>query len=340
MNCKQRIMAALRGDPVDRVPVFIMSRQYAMKRKNLSFKTCLEDFSGEKYANAQAEAFALYGYDGVMDLEGVSAESEAFGCELSKSENESPTVISPRIQHYDELEQLEIPDFEKSSVLQRQFNVIKALRRLVAEDVPIYANVQCPFRSAAMLRGLNNFLLDLIENAPDVHALLEVTTLMAILYGKRLIEAGADILMPSNPLGSGNIISKQHYEKFVFPYEKRMVDSFRETGIPTILHICGKTQDRLCLIADTGYDGVSVDSIIDLDQAGRDVGNKICLVGNLDVFQPLRNGTPQDVTKGALECIKAKNSGGGFMLSGSCEIIPDTPEQNLIALIEAARAAI
>ena len=338
MNCKQRVMAALRGDPVDRVPVFIMSRQYAMKRKNLSFKTCLEDFSGEKYANAQAEAFALYGYDGVMDLEGVSAESEAFGCELSKSENESPTVISPRIQHYDDLEQLEIPDFENSSVLLRQFNVIKALRRLVAEDVPIYANVQCPFRSAAMLRGLNNFLLDLIENAPKVHALLEVTTQMAILYGKRLIKAGADILMPSNPLGSGNIISNQHYEEFVFPYEKKMVDSFRKKGIPTILHICGKTQDRLSLIADTGYDGVSVDSIVDLDQAGRDVGDKICLVGNLDVFQPLRNGTPQEVTKGALECLKARNSGGGFILSASCEIIPDTPEQNLIALIESAQA--
>lgn len=338
MNSKQRAMAALQGQAVDRVPVFIMSRHYAMRRKNLSFKTCLEDKSGAAYANAQAEACALYGYDGVMDLEGVNAESEAFGCELSNSENDSPTVISSRIQHFDELEQLKIPDFGKNVALQRQFNIIKALKCRVGVDVPIYANVQCPFRSGAMLRGLNNFLLDLIENPEKIHALLEITTQMAILYGKKLIEIGTDILMPSNPLGSGNVISRKHYEEFVYPYDKKMVDSFKESGIPTILHICGKTEDRLSIIADTGYDGVSIDSLVNLEQAKKDVGDRICLIGNVDVFRPLRDGTREEVNRSALECIKTGGSGGRFMLSASCEVIPDTPEQNLIALIEAVKA--
>ena len=56
-----------------------------MRVANLSFKSCLEDISGEKYAKAQAEAYRLYGYDGVMDLEGVNAESEAFGSVLAIS---------------------------------------------------------------------------------------------------------------------------------------------------------------------------------------------------------------------------------------------------------------
>lgn len=340
MNPKQRVLAALQGQAVDRVPVFIMSRHYAMHRKKLSFKTCLEDKSGEAYASAQAEAWALYGYDGVMDLEGVNAESAAFGCVLSSSENDSPTVISTRIQHFDELKQLEIPDFENNATLQRQFNIIKALKWLVGADVPIYANVQCPFRSAAMLRGLNQFLLDLMENPGKIHELLEITTQMAILYGKKLIGAGSDILMPSNPLGSGNVISRKHYEEFVYPYDKKMVDSFRESGIPTVLHICGKTGDRLDMIADTGYNGVSIDSFVNLEQAKKEVGDRICLIGNVDVFRPLRDGTPEEVTISALECIKAGGSDGGFMLSASCEIIPDTPEPNLIALIEAVKTGI
>ncbi len=188
-----------------------------------------------------------------------------------------------------------------------------------------------------MLRGLNSFLLDLYENPKGVHRLLEKTTEMATLYGKELVKCGSDVLMPSNPLGSRDIISPKHYEEFVFPYEKRMVKSFREEGIPSILHICGDVNDRLDLIADTGYDGASLDSMVDLAFAKKGVGQKICLVGNVDVFSPLREGTPRDVAREADECIKRAGGDGRFMLSAGCEVIFDTPEENLFALIETAQ---
>jgi uroporphyrinogen-III decarboxylase len=98
MNSKQRVMAVLQGNLPDRVPIFIMSKHYAMRLANLSFKSYLEVISGEKYARAQAEAYRLYGYDGVMDLEGVNADSQAFGSVLAISEDASSRVIVPRIQ--------------------------------------------------------------------------------------------------------------------------------------------------------------------------------------------------------------------------------------------------
>lgn len=337
MNSKQRVMAALQGSLPDRVPAFIMSRHYSMRLANLSFKSCLEDISGEKYAKAQAEAYRLYGYDGVMDLEGVNAESEAFGSVLAISEDVSPSVIVPRIQDIEEIEHLEIPDIKKSQTIIRQLNVVKNLRKYIGTEVPIYANVQCPFRSAAMLRGMDNFLRDLYKNPKKVHKLLEKTTQMAFLYGKELVENGSDVLMPSNPMASGDVISREHYREFVFPYDKEMVDSFRKVGICSILHICGDVSDRLDLIADTGYDGASLDSMVDLAYAKREVGARICLIGNVDVFNPLREGTPAEVVKKAEECIERAGAGGGFMLSAGCEVVADTPEENLIALIETSK---
>ncbi len=337
MNSKQRVITALEGGIPDRVPVFVMSRHYSIRRKNVSFKTCLEDLSGEVYAGAQVDSWKAYGYDGVMDLEGVNAESEALGCVLDIYEDKSPAVMKPRIHRYDTVKDLQIPDFEKLPVLQRQFNVVKALKSRLGDEVPIYGNVQCPFRSAAMLRGLNDFMLDLIGDPEGVHELLRFTTAMAVSYGKKLFECGTDILMPSNPLASGNLISVEHYKEFVYPYDREMVAAFQREGIKTILHICGKTQDRLKLIADTGYDGLSVDSGVDLRKAKEEVGGRICLIGNVDVFRPLRKGSAQEVRQKALECIEAAGSGGRFMLSASCEIIADTPEENFRALIDAAR---
>jgi len=336
MNSKERVIAALEGLLPDRVPVFIMSRHFSMRRKRVGFKACLEDLSGEKYADAQVDSWRAYGYDGVMDLEGVNAESEALGCVLDIYEDESPAVMKPRIQHYEELKDLQIPDFEKTPILQRQFNVVKALKRRLGPEIPVYGNVQCPFRSAVMLRGLNDMMLDVIGNPKGVHGLLEFTTSMAISYGKKLVECGTDILMPSNPLASGNLISVEHYKEFVYPYDREMVAAFKSQGTKTILHICGKVQDRLHLIADTGYDGVSVDSVVDLRRAKAHVGDRICLIGNVDVFRPLRKGSAQEVRQKALECIEAAGSGGGFMLSASCEIIADTPEENFRALIDTA----
>jgi uroporphyrinogen decarboxylase len=339
MNSKERVLAALEGDLPDRVPVFIMSRHFSMRQKQVGFKACLEDLSGEKYAAAQADSWKVYGYDGVMDLEGVNAESEALGCVLDIYEDKSPAVVRPRIQNYEALKDLQISDFEKAPVLQRQFNVVKSLKSRLGDEVPVYGNVQCPFRSAVMLRGLNDLMLDLIGNPRGVHHLLEFTTAMAISYGKKLIECGTDILMPSNPVASGNLISVDHYKEFVYPYDKEMVTAFEGEGIKTVLHICGKVQDRLRLIADTGYDGVSVDSVVDLRRAKEQVGDRICLIGNVDVFRPLRKGSAQKVREKALECIEAAGSEGRFMLSASCEIIADTPEENLRALVDTAREA-
>jgi uroporphyrinogen decarboxylase len=152
-------------------------------------------------------------------------------------------------------------------------------------------------------------------------------------------KCGTDILMPSNPVASGNLISVDHYKEFVYPYDKEMVTAFEGEGIKTVLHICGKVQDRLRLIADTGYDGVSVDSVVDLRRAKEQVGDRICLIGNVDVFRPLRKGSAQKVREKALECIEAAGSEGRFMLSASCEIIADTPEENLRALVDTAREA-
>lgn len=288
MNPKERVMAALEGASPDRVPVFIMSRHFSLARKGISFKACLEDLSGEIYADAQADTWKAFGYDGVMDLEGVNAESEALGCVLAVYEDKSPAVVRPRIKRYEELKDLQVPDLDKIPIFQRQFNVVKALRNRLGKEVPIYGNVQCPFRSAVMLRGLSDLMLDLIGNPRCVHDLLEFTTSMAITYGRRLVEWGADILMPSNPLASGNLISAEHYREFVYPYDKEMVAAFKRQGIKTLLHICGKVQDRLHLIAETGYDGVSVDSMVDLRKAKEEVGERICLVGNVDVFRPDR----------------------------------------------------
>ncbi len=337
MTSRERVIKALKGEKVDQVPVLVMSRAYSIRYGKTSFRACLQDGTGETYAQAQSFCWRRYHYDGVMDLEGVNSESEALGCRLRISEQESPALDYSILQDEKDLDRVvqHLFDPERDWPITRQLNVIRNLRKKVGNEIPIYANPQCPLRSAAMLRGIERLMMDMIENPKLLHRLLQYTTQVAILYGKALIQAGSDILMPSNPVGSRSMISRRQFEEFSVPYDRKMVGAFRQQGISTILHICGDVKDRLDLIVDSGFDGVSLDSKVDLTWAKKEFGGRICLIGNVDVVDPLLFGNPDEVKIQSQKCLEALGEDRS-MLSAGCEISPDMPSDNLEALVQAA----
>jgi hypothetical protein len=58
--------------------------------------------SYKKRGSSCKEAYRLYGYDGLMDLDGVNADSQAFASVLAISEDVSPSVMIPRIRDIEE----------------------------------------------------------------------------------------------------------------------------------------------------------------------------------------------------------------------------------------------
>lgn len=79
--------------------------------------------------------------------------------------------------------------------------------------------------------------------------------------------------------------------------------------------------------------GPGVD-IADVKQA---VGDKVCLIGNIDPINVLMNGTPEKVKEEAKRIIEAGGRNGGYIFN-SGEMIPRmTPEENMIAMVEAGR---
>ena len=66
------------------------------------------------------------------------------------------------------------------------------------------------------------------------------------------------------------------------------------------------------------------------------VGDRVCLMGNLDWVGLLLNGTPQDVKKATEACISKAGSGGGLMLSSGDETTRDCPSENIDAIVQVA----
>jgi uroporphyrinogen decarboxylase len=76
---------------------------------------------------------------------------------------------------------------------------------------------------------------------------------------------------------------------------------------------------------------------IDLGEAKRSIGDRVCLKGNIDVIYVMQQGTPQQVREAVREAIRVAAPGGGFILSNSSSFLAETPRENIEAFFTAAR---
>jgi len=75
---------------------------------------------------------------------------------------------------------------------------------------------------------------------------------------------------------------------------------------------------------------------IDLADAKRRIGERVCLMGYVDLLYVLKMGTPELVERTVKEAIETAAPGGGFILGTSDSIREGTPEANVRAYFDAA----
>lgn len=332
----ERIMMTLEGKTPDRTPVFPLVRDWCIKQAG--FKMSEAFSNAQKYVFAQYFCMKQYGYDGVRDLCGIHAESEAMGSKINIDENSPPSIIDFAIKDYKrDLPELKIPNPWKEGRLPLILEGVRRLKELSEGKTPVMAYLQAPLRHASMLRGFDKIMEDVHENTNALIELLEVATESLILYGLALVQAGADIIFMSDPTSSGDVLSKEMWEIYGFPYTKKLVSVVKRQGIKTILHVCGDTSDRLESLAATGVDGLSLDHKVDFYYARKILGEKICLMGNLDPHKTLILKGPNEVEKESIEMILKAGKKGGFILSSGCSVPALTRPENICAMVKAAK---
>ena len=335
MNSYDRVMAVIQGEQPDRVPVIPAAREWCIRQAGFSFREAME--SPEKYVFSQYYCVKEYRYDAVWDLYAIHAESEAMGTRLKIAEDTPPSVIEPVIQDYStDLGRLKLPDPYRDGRLPQMLTIISRLKELCEGRIPVLGYCQAPFRHAAMLRGLEKVLRDTKKAQEPLKELLEISLEGLIPWGTAVAEAGADIICISDPTVSQDVMSKNTWLEFGFPYLRRLVDALKETGKPLKLHVCGDTTDRLETFVEAGFDILSLDTKVDFEKAREKVGDRVCLMGNVSPSTTLLFGTPQDVEKDSKRVIQQAGVKGKFILASGCMLSPDTPGENIHAMVKAA----
>jgi len=203
--------------------------------------------------------------------------------------------------------------------------------------IPVVA-ARGPLCTAAFLRGLTEFMMDLVESPADVHHLLEYTTQVTINWLKAQAETIGDsvegIFVLDDIVG---FLSPAHYLEFAHPYLKRICDSFPPAWVK-VYHNDANVGPFLEALDGAGFDvlnwGKTLDVASALSRLG--AGGRLTLMGNVNPLELGVNGSPEDVQEAALEVLN-KTRGRTHILSLGGGVSPGMPKANIVALLEAAR---
>jgi MtaA/CmuA family methyltransferase len=326
LNSKQRVMNAIKGLPVDRVPAVNptnIATVELMDLVNAPFPKACQD--PELAARLAATGYTELGFDSISPYFSIIQESSALGCEMQWEEKDNWPTVRMNNPIWKSAEDVKLPkNFLNHRDIKTITESIKILKQEFGNDVAIIGKTMGPWTLAYHVFGVERFLIGTIDNPDETTKALKKLKDISVVFGEAQIEAGADILtFPDH--ATGDLVSSDYYSKFLQEIHNDMVDLL---PVPLILHICGKTLDRLPLIADTGMAAFHFDSKNTPSEAAALAKNKIMLVGNINNPDTLYAKGPEEVRAEVFECMDA----GIQMIGPECAVPLATKLDNLIEI--------
>lgn len=329
----ERLQAMLEGRAaeLDRVPNLNILMFFAAKYINKPFGQFCTDYRVMVEGNLRA--VEEFGIDILSSMSDPVRETADFGTELEFPEDDLPHPKQVLLPNIEDVEKLELFDPYKSTRILDRIHAIELFKKEKGDEYPILGWVEGPLAEASDLRGINESLVDIIDedNEELFHQLLEKCTQQAILCAQAQIQSGAHIIGMGDAAAS--LISRDLYKDILLPYEKRIVKAIQEAGGIARLHICGDINRILEDIVELELDIVDIDWMVDMKRAVEIFDGVSVVNGNVDPVAIMLNGSVSDVKAAVHKCMK--DSKGKACISAGCEIPKFTPYENLLAFTEA-----
>lgn len=252
-------------------------------------------------------------------------------------------IITPPLSDIKEIDNYSVEEviakIREDHYYQRALLQTKNMRENVGDEYLIGGGFFGPFTLAAQMVGLSNFMLALGRDKEGyVGKILDFAAEISIASLEDLIENGLDLITIPEPVASGDLISPRMFKKIVIPVDNKVKEALKEKCPNVLLHICGKTQKQVPILAENDYGIFSVDSI-DMIQAQEESAGRLALFGCLNTTAIMLEKTADEVYEIAKKLCQDMKPYGGFILAPGCDIPPNIPLENLKAMARAAREA-
>jgi uroporphyrinogen decarboxylase len=266
---------------------------------------------------------------------GMAIEPSAVGARIHFHPDKTPDV-SPGLFREDDIDRLPAVNPHADGLMPLALHLYGAQKQRIFDagyTIPV-VTARGPLCTAAFVRRVNEFMLDLAEHPEAAHRLIAYTTATVIAWLKAQAEAIGDsvegIFVLDDIVG---FLSRRMYQEFAHPYLKQICDAFPKDWVK-VYHNDANVKPFLADLPDTGFDVLNFTHNLDIADAWEKTRGRMCLMGNVSPLEIGVRGSAEQTRTATLEVLR-KMEGRGLILSLGGGMSPGMPGANIRAMIGA-----
>jgi uroporphyrinogen decarboxylase len=329
-------MKAARREPVSRTPIWLMRQagrymaEYRELRGKVDFLTLCK--SPDLCAEIMLTTVERLGVDAAILFSDLLLILEPMGLHLEFSSGEGPRLGNPIRQAGDVDRLLELHDM---GGLEFVVEAVRKTRAGLPEHLPLIGFAGAPFTLAAYtIEGgaSRDYRITKTLMYGDFGAWDALMTRIArsvVVYLKAQVEAGAQALQLFDSWVG--CLGVDDYRRYVLPYSRMVLESLPR-DVP-LIHFGTGNPALLPLLSEAGGSVIGVDWRIGLDDAWRAVGPDKAIQGNLDPVVLLTD--PAEIRRRVGEMLAQVSGRPGYIANLGHGVLPQTPVENVIAMVDA-----
>ena len=360
---KSRIINAMKGEPVDRVPNFeiliaddiieqILGRRIGSSAIGFIRKTEKEAFvKPQKYNKAaklpNEDLRPVYATDYIELCKAIGQDAIAIGtwnAPFFTTDDQGDLILAKgRIfKNRDDIKRNLILPTENMDWFERWLKpyVREYIKEAAKENIAVMVSFGALFEQIyEHLFGIEDFSLLLYDDYPLIEELMDAGIEYWVNVAKFLLEEGIDLIQFADDFAykSGLLMNPDKFRKLWVGRYKKIIEPVANAGIPVCFHSDG---DILEMMDDLIEMGVSCINPIepygmDIEVVKKRYGKNLALMGNIEVGFPLARGEAEDVKADVKKHMEMLKPGYGYICASSHSLFNDIPGENLVAFFDA-----
>jgi uroporphyrinogen decarboxylase len=329
-------MLACRRKSVPFTPIWLMRQagrympEYRDVRKRMSFlELCKRPSLAAEVTVSAAERL---GVDAAIIFADILLIIEPMELKLEFGEGEGPIIHNP-VRSALDLERLR--EVEDVASLEFVFEAVRQTRRALPGNLPLIGFSGAPFTLASYIvegGASKNYVHTktlMYNDSGAWHAMMSLISRALVKYLNAQIDAGAQaVQLFDSWVGA---LGPDDYRQYVLPHTRNVINGIKP-GTP-VIHFGTGTSALLELMREAGGDVIGLDWRVPLDEGWKHVGHDVGVMGNLDPVALFANR--DHLRAQARKILEQAGGRPGHIFNLGHGILPETPVENVIALVEA-----
>jgi uroporphyrinogen decarboxylase len=172
------------------------------------------------------------------------------------------------------------------------------------------------------LHGLENCMLDLMEDTPAIHELADRLVAYDISFIRNMHHVAGNHIDCFNFTEDWGtqidlMVSPRLFRKFFLPRYQRIFSAVHEAGWHVWMHSCGKINKSIAILIEAGVDVLNMQQPLTngIAEIGREFAGKVCFETLCDIQRTLPKGNREEIQSQAVELMRQWGTPrGGFIL--------------------------